>query len=98
VRLALQRVSGQGLRLSVRVTGRLDRALARKLARELRKQLARTQTRLVLAIESLRESERRELERLSRSLSSYGDRVAIVLGEGLQELLRFEPGYDGSVK
>lgn len=98
LRVALQRISGQGPQLSVRVTGRLDRALARSLGRQLRKQLARTQTRLVLAIESLRESERREIERLSASLARYGDRVAIVLGDGLRELLAFEPAYEGRLK
>jgi radical SAM superfamily enzyme YgiQ (UPF0313 family) len=77
-------------RVPVRVTGPLDRAAVRRLLRELRTLLARPQTRLVLAIESLRESERREFERLSASLARYGDRVAIVLGEGLRELLSFE--------
>jgi radical SAM superfamily enzyme YgiQ (UPF0313 family) len=90
LRLDLQRLPGERLQVSVRIMGRLDRALARRLRRQLRALLARTQTRLVLAVESLRESERREFERLSASLARYGDRVAIVLGEGLRDLLRQE--------
>lgn len=89
-RAAPQRTAGNGWQISVQVTGRLNRALARRLKRNLRKVLARTQTRLVLAVEGLRESERREFERSLRSLARYGDRVAIVLGEGLRDLLRFE--------
>ncbi len=90
IQLALERSAGETLRVIVQVRGRLDRTLARKLKRQLRAQLLRTQTRLVLAVESLRDSERRELERLTRSLACYGDRVAIVLGEGLRDLLRLE--------
>lgn len=67
----------------------LDRALARKLARQLHAALARSRTRFVLAFESL--AEQQEVERLSRALSGYGDRVLIVIGEGLRELLRCEP-------
>ncbi len=77
-----------GERIPVRVTQPLDRALARRLRRRVRGLLVRPQTRLVLAIENLRECEHRELERLQRALARYGDRVAIVLGEGILELLR----------
>jgi radical SAM superfamily enzyme YgiQ (UPF0313 family) len=90
IQLALERTAGETLRVTVQIRGRLDRALARKLKRNLRALLLRTQTRLVLAVESLRESERRELERLLRSLAHHGDRVAVVLGEGLRDLLRLE--------
>lgn len=98
VRLALERSAGELARVSVRITGRLDRALAKKLVRQLGVLLTRTQARLVLAIETLRDSERREVERLVRSLARHGDRVAIVLGEGLRELLSCEASYEGSVK
>jgi hypothetical protein len=90
VRLALRRTEGQDLQISVQIVGGLDLALARTLARQLRKLLARTQADLVVAIEALRESDRRALERLYRSLKRYSDRVAIVLGEGLRELLQGE--------
>jgi hypothetical protein len=75
--------------IAVRVTGLLDRALARRLARNLRAVLARSRARVVLALESL--EEHRELERLMRALGRHGDRVRVVVGEGLRELLRFEP-------
>jgi hypothetical protein len=74
----------------LRISGRLDRAAARRLARQARALLADTQARLVVAAGELREAERAELERLSRALARYGDRVAIVLGAGLGELLRLE--------
>ena len=96
VSLALRCSVQQGWEISVRVTGPLDRALVRRLKRHLRSVLARTQARLVLAIEDLRGSERRDLERLQRALARYGDRVAIVLGEGLRDLLLFEAAADGS--
>jgi hypothetical protein len=98
VRLALERPAGELAQVLVRVTGRLDRALARRLVRQLGALLGRSHARLVLAVESLRDSERREIERLARSLARHGDRVAIVLGEGLRELASFAPAYEGSAK
>ncbi|OGA11960.1 MAG: B12-binding domain-containing radical SAM protein [Betaproteobacteria bacterium RIFCSPHIGHO2_12_FULL_69_13] len=74
----------------LRISGRLDRAAVRRLVREARTLLADTQARLVLAAGELREAEKAELERLSRALARYGDRVAIVLGAGINELLRLE--------
>jgi len=78
-----------GAQIAVRVTGLLDRALARRLARQLRAVLARSRTRVVLALESL--EGHHELERLMRALGRHGDRVIIVVGEGLRDLLRCEP-------
>jgi hypothetical protein len=66
----------------------LDRALARRLARQLRAVLERSRTRVVLAFETL--GEHRELEHLTHALGRHGDRVLIVVGEGLRELLRCE--------
>jgi diphthamide synthase (EF-2-diphthine--ammonia ligase) len=67
----------------------LDAALARRLARNLRAVLERSRARVVLALETL--GERGELEHLVLALSRHGDRVRIVMGEGLRELLRLEP-------
>jgi hypothetical protein len=89
VHLALRRAPRAEPQIAVRVTGMLDRALARRLSRQLRAVLERSRARVVLALETL--GERRELERLVRTLSRHGDRVRIVVGEGLRELLRFEP-------
>jgi radical SAM superfamily enzyme YgiQ (UPF0313 family) len=71
--------------IAVRVTGRLDPRLARRLARHLRAALEGSRARVVLAIEGRAGA---ELERLSRALARYGDRVGIVLGRGLDDLLR----------
>jgi hypothetical protein len=80
---------GPEAQIAVRITGTLDRALARRLVRQLRRVLARSRTRIVLACEAL--GEHRELERLTHALGRHGDRVRVVVGEGLRELLRFEP-------
>jgi hypothetical protein len=88
VRLQLRRTARAEPQIAVRVTGLLDRALARRLARQLRAVLERSRTRVVLAFETL--GEHRELERLTRALGRHGDRVLIVVGEGLRELLRCE--------
>jgi hypothetical protein len=90
VRLALLRNGAHGVQIAVRVTGGLDPALARRLVRQARRLLARSQARLVLAIEELRETERAEFERVAHALARYGDRAMIVIGEGLRELLRVE--------
>jgi radical SAM superfamily enzyme YgiQ (UPF0313 family) len=79
----------------LRISGGLDRAAVRRLAREAKTLLADTQARLVLAVGELREAERAELERLARALARYGDRVAIVLGAGLAELLQLEAARAG---
>jgi radical SAM superfamily enzyme YgiQ (UPF0313 family) len=89
VHLALRRAPRAEPQIAVRVTGTLDRALSRRLARQLRTVLERSRARVVLALESL--GDRRDLERLVRALGRHGDRVRIVVGEGLRELLRCEP-------
>ncbi|HET9734915.1 MAG TPA: radical SAM protein [Burkholderiales bacterium] len=89
VHLALRRAPRAEPQIAVRVTGTLDRALSRRLARNLRTVLERSRTRVVLALESL--GDQADLERLVRVLGRHGDRVRIVVGEGLRELLRFEP-------
>jgi len=88
VRLALRQPASAEPQIAVRITGVLDRALARRLARQLRAVLERSRTRVVLALETL--GENRELEHLARALGRHGDRVLIVVGEGLRELLRCE--------
>jgi hypothetical protein len=89
VRLALHRPARAEPQIAVRITGALDRALARRLARHLGRVLRHSSTRIVLALETL--GEHRELERLTRALGRHGDRLLIVVGEGLRELLRCEP-------
>jgi radical SAM superfamily enzyme YgiQ (UPF0313 family) len=90
VRVLLDRKSAVGDRISVRITGSLDRALTRRLRRQLRVLLKRTQAKLVLAVEASRDIESCHLQRLIRSLERYGDRVAVVVGSGLRDLLRVE--------
>jgi hypothetical protein len=89
VHLTLRRARRAEPQIAVRVTGVLDAALARRLARHLRAVLERSRARVVLALESL--GEQADLERLVRALGKHGDRVRIVVGEGLRELLRLEP-------
>jgi len=89
VHLALHRPARAEPQIALRITGVLDRALARRLVRPLRAVLRRSRTRIVLACDSL--GERAELERLTRALGRHGDRLLIVVGEGLRELLRCEP-------
>jgi hypothetical protein len=86
VRLALRKLS----RSWPRITGRLEPRLARALARQLRAVLERSRARVVLAIESRAHGGKSgaELERLSRALARYGDRARIVLGPGVNDLLR----------
>jgi len=88
VRVALREADRAEPQIAVRVRGPLDRALARRLARSLRKVLERSRTRVVLALETL--GEHRDLERLAALLGRHGDRVRIVVGEGLRDLLRLE--------
>jgi radical SAM superfamily enzyme YgiQ (UPF0313 family) len=82
VRLALRSSRPE---LAVRVTGRLEPRLARALARQLGAVLERSRTRVVLAIEGRGGA---ELERLAQALARYGDRAGIVLGRGVNDLLR----------
>lgn len=89
VHLDLRPAARAEAQIAVRITGLLDRALARRLARNLRAVLKRSRARVVLALESL--EGHHELERLTRALGRHGDRVLIVVGEGLRELLRCEP-------
>jgi len=89
VHLDLRWAARAEAQIAVRVTGLLDRALARRLARQLRAVLVRSRARVVLALESL--EGHHELERLMRALGRHGDRVVIVVGEGLRDLLRCEP-------
>jgi hypothetical protein len=90
VRLAFERAASDEDRVSVQIIGTLDRALARRLAHQLRQLLERTQAHVVVAIEAWGEIEGRGVKQLLRSLERHGDRVAVVVGEGLRELLRVE--------
>ena len=80
VRLILRKTE-----LAVRVTGQLEPRLARALSRHLRAVLERSGARLVVAVEGRAGA---ELERLSHALARYGDRAGIVLGRGVNDLLR----------
>jgi hypothetical protein len=90
VRLTFERPANDGGRVSVRIIGTLDRALARGLAHRLQQLLERTRTQVVVAIERSGDIESRGITHLLRSLERHGDRVAVVVGEGLRELLRLE--------
>jgi len=85
----LRRPASAAPQIAVQVTGMLDRPLARRLVRQVRAVLRRSQARVVLGFEAM--SGHAELERLTRALGRHGDRLLIVVGEGLRDLLRCEP-------
>jgi len=82
VRVTL-RETRSGPELAVRLVGHLEDRLARKLTRQLRAVLQRSGARIVLALES--RAARVYADRLAAALG--GDRVRIVLGRGVNELL-----------
>jgi hypothetical protein len=82
VRVALRKSRSE---LAVRITGRLEPRLARRLVQHLRVTLEGSRIRVVLAVEG---RDCAEVERLSQALARYGDRAGIVLGRGLNDLLR----------
>jgi len=89
VRVQLLRPALAAPQIAVHVTGMLDRPLARRLVRQVRAVLRRSQARVVLGFEAM--GGHAELERLTRGLGRHGDRLLIVVGEGLRDLLRCEP-------
>jgi Domain of unknown function (DUF4070) len=67
-----------------------DRRFFARAARPMERILRRTSATLTLRIEAFREHERKHLERLLRRLARHGDRVSIVLSEGLRGLVHVD--------
>ncbi len=62
-------------------------ARVRASARHLERLLARTRAKITLQIDTLRESEAPQLQRLLGRLKRYGDRVSIVLDRKLRRMV-----------
>ncbi|MCC6608146.1 MAG: radical SAM protein [Burkholderiales bacterium] len=67
-----------------------DQRFFARAARPVERVLRRTSATLTLRIEAFREQERRHLERLLRRLARHGDRISIVVSEGLRELVHVD--------
>jgi radical SAM superfamily enzyme YgiQ (UPF0313 family) len=89
VALSLERAASR-LSLSLALTDWPDRRFFAKAARPMERILRRTSATLTLRIEAFREHERKHLERLLRRLARHGDRVSIVLSEGLRGLVHVD--------
>ena len=89
-RAALYVATGAVPMVSLTLHGVLDRRFFRRAGRTLKRLLALTPMTVTLRIESLRESERRHLERLLGTLRAYGDRVSIVIDERLRHGVRID--------
>jgi len=67
-----------------------DRRFFARAARPVERVLRRTSATVTLRIEAFREHERAHLERLLRRLARHGDRISIVVSEGLRELVHID--------
>ncbi|HEX4984572.1 MAG TPA: radical SAM protein [Burkholderiales bacterium] len=75
---------------SIRLRAGLSHAFFVTVARHLDRLLRKTRSTLTLRIESLRERELPDLDRLLARLARHGDRVFIVLDERLRNLVRID--------
>ena len=76
--LQVERIAATLPRLSLLLSAGLDRAFFSTTATHLERLMKRTSARLTLRIESLRETDAVDLQRLLRRLARYGDRISIV--------------------
>jgi radical SAM superfamily enzyme YgiQ (UPF0313 family) len=67
-----------------------DRRFFARAARPVERVLRRTSATLTLHIEAFREHERVHLDRLLRRLARHGDRISIVVSEGLREMVHID--------
>jgi radical SAM superfamily enzyme YgiQ (UPF0313 family) len=67
-----------------------DRRFFRRAARPVERMLHRTSATVTLRIEAFREHERAHLERLLKRLARHGDRISIVVSDGLRELVHVD--------
>jgi hypothetical protein len=78
------------MRLSVSLSGGLDRVFFRRVARHVDKLMLDELSRLTLRVSAVREAEVRDLNRLLRRLARYGDRISIQLHGRVSELVRVD--------
>ncbi|MCZ7565385.1 MAG: hypothetical protein M5U08_17690 [Burkholderiales bacterium] len=67
-----------------------DRRFFARAARPVERVLRRSAATLTLRIEAFREHERAHLERLLRRLARHGDRISVVVSDGLRELVHVD--------
>jgi radical SAM superfamily enzyme YgiQ (UPF0313 family) len=72
--------------LSFSIKGRLDRRFFRRAGRHLDKVLGETTASVTLRIEALHDAHRRQLRRLLKRLTRYGDRVFIAVHDELRDV------------
>jgi radical SAM superfamily enzyme YgiQ (UPF0313 family) len=76
--------------LKIRLGGVLNRRFFRKAAPELRRLLAQSRARLTLAVDGMPAEYRRQLGKLLKRLSRYGDRVCLELSEATRQQLKLD--------
>jgi radical SAM superfamily enzyme YgiQ (UPF0313 family) len=76
--------------LTIRLGGEFHRRFFRKAAPELRRLLAQSRARLTLTLDGMPAEYRRQLEKLLKRLSRYGDRVRLELSEATRQQLMLD--------
>jgi radical SAM superfamily enzyme YgiQ (UPF0313 family) len=76
--------------LKIRLGGALERRFFRAAAPELRRLLAQPRARLTLALDGMPAEYRRQLAKLLKRLSRYGDRVCVELSEATRQQLMLD--------
>ncbi len=90
VALSLERAAAHLPSFSLAVKDWPDRRFFACAARPLDRMLRHTSATLTLRIEAFREHERVHLERLLRRLTRHGDRISVIVSEGLRELVQVD--------
>jgi radical SAM superfamily enzyme YgiQ (UPF0313 family) len=76
--------------VAVSIHGWVEPRLFRDIARHLKQLLGDSQTTVTLRLECLIATHHRHVERMLRTLSRYGDRVSILLDEGMGRALKID--------
>lgn len=83
-------IANEPAAISLTFSGLLERRFFRQAAAALDRALSGTPVTVTLRIESLRESEWPDLERMLARLKRYGDRISIVVNERLLKFVRID--------
>jgi len=90
VALSLERAASHLPTLQIAVKDWPDRRFFVRAARPIDRMLRQTSATLTLRIEAFREHERVHLDRLLRRLARHGDRISVVVSDGLRELVHVD--------
>jgi len=90
VSMSLQRAASSRPSVSIALRGWPGRRFFTRAARPINRILRHGPATLTLRIEAFREHERAHLERLLRRLARHGDRISVVVSEGLRELVHVD--------